>query len=272
MDYSTWVGRTQTRHDSISPELVTRIAGTLSEPAPDAGEPLPLLWHWAFFQEAVAAELIGEDGHPVTGGFLPDVGSRARMWAGGRLAFSKPLKVGVPAKRVSTIEQIQEKEGRSGSLLFVTVKHSIYQHDELMLTEEQDIVYRDPSPYKAAPGKPAPEAEWREQFEIDPVMLFRYSAVTFNGHRIHYDWRYVTETEGYPGLVVHGPLTATLVLRTFTKAKPDAVVRSFAFKGVQPIFSDQTVEVGGLIESPGVAQVWAATGNGISQTGQVTYE
>lgn len=271
-DYSLWIGKTETRLDSIHEDHASRIAATLGETAPSTGDALPLLWHWAYFQEAVPASSVGPDGHAKTGKFLPEVHDRVRMWAGGRLSFIKPLLVGVPAERVSTIEKISEKNGRSGSLLFVTVKHEYRQSGSVVMTEEQDIVYREPSVSRRALTADDLDAEWNEAVEVDPVMLFRYSAVTFNGHRIHYDWRYVTETEGYPGLVIHGPLTATLVLRAFTRAKPDATVRSFSFKGVQPLIQGDDLRVKGRIDSAGQATVWASSEYGTCQVGNVGFE
>ena len=208
-----WIGRTEEIHDHLSQNLVTRIAATFGEKVPQAGEPLPALWQWCFFQPTVEEQGLGDDGHPARGGFLPPAHNRNRMWAGGRFEFYAPLKVGADATRVSTITNVQEKHGKTGSLLFVTVQHDYLQDDQLAIREEQDIVYREPTPPKAGSGDALARGEWTEAVEPTPTLLFRYSAVTFNGHRIHYDYPYVTGTEGYSGLVVHGPLIATLSLR-----------------------------------------------------------
>ncbi len=194
--FAAWIGRTEEAHDQLSRNLVKRIAANLGEDTPAHGEALPPLWHWAFFQDPIAESGLGGDGHPARGGFLPPADNRNRMWAGGRLEFIAPLRVGGEATRVSTIKHIEEKHGRTGALLFVTVQHDYLQDGELAIREEQDIVYREPSPPKGGAGEALPAGDWREGVVPSPTLLFRYSAVTFNGHRIHYDWPYVTETEG----------------------------------------------------------------------------
>ncbi|WP_134446888.1 FAS1-like dehydratase domain-containing protein, partial [Pseudomonas aeruginosa] len=197
--FAPWIGRQEETHDQLSRNLVKRIAATFGEPTPAHGEALPPLWHWAFFQDPVEAAGLGVDGHPARGGFLPPADDRNRMWAGGRLEFHQPLRVGGEASRTSTILRVEEKHGRSGALLFVTLRHDYRQDGQLALSEEHDIVYREPTPPKLGGTEALPEGDWREALEPDPVLLFRYSAVTFNGHRIHYDWPYVTDAEGYPG-------------------------------------------------------------------------
>lgn len=271
VDFSAWIGRRQESQDRISFNLVKRIAATLGEVAPQPGDALPLLWHWAFFQEPVAARELGRDGHPALGGFLPPADNRNRMWAGSRLAFYQPLRVEAEVACVSTIIKVEEKHGRTGALLFVTLRHEYFQDGQLALQDEQDIVYREPSPPKLGGTEALPPGQWREAVEPDATLLFRYSAVTFNGHRIHYDWPYVTEVEGYPGLVVHGPLIATLNLRAFTRAHPTAQVRRFSFRGLRPLISPQPFEVGGRLMEPGKAQVWAGNQDGSAQLGEIEY-
>lgn len=270
-DLSAWVGRSETRHDRISHNLVKRIAATLSEPAPGPGDALPLLWHWAFFQDTVDAAGLGSDGHPARGGFLPPADNRNRMWAGSRLEFLAPLRVEAEVSRRSTVLDVQAKHGRTGSLLFVTVRHEYVQQGRNVLVEEQDIVYREPSPPKLGGTEAAPEAAWQQSVEPDATLLFRYSAVTFNGHRIHYDWPYATEAEGYPGLVVHGPLIATLSLRAFQQANPTARVRRFEFRGLRPLIAPHAFEVGGRRLGDGKAQVWATAEAGMAQSGEVQF-
>ncbi|AUF96874.1 transposase [Pseudomonas sp. 02C 26] len=270
-DYTAWINRSEVSHDRISHNLVKRIAATLSEPCPAPGDALPQLWHWAFFQEPVPEAGLGVDGHPATGGFLPPAGKRNRMWAGSRLEFLSPLKVEAQVSRRSTILNIEEKHGRTGSLLFVTVKHDYVQDGRSVLIEEQDIVYREPTPPKLTNTQVAPAATWQEIVQPSPTLLFRYSAVTFNGHRIHYDWPYVTEQEGYPGLVVHGPLIATLNLGAFQRANPHARVRRFSFRGVRPLIGPATFELGGRVTAAGVAQVWATADAGMAQLGEVEF-
>ncbi|KSW27937.1 MULTISPECIES: MaoC family dehydratase N-terminal domain-containing protein [unclassified Pseudomonas] len=272
MSYAAWIGRTQESQEELSTLLVSRLAATLGEPAPAAGEALPPLWHWAFFQDAVPEAGLGADGHPARGGFLPPADGRNRMWAGGRLEFHEPLLVGHEASRVTTILKVEEKHGRTGALLFVTLRHDYLQEGRLALREEQDIVYREPSPPKLGGTEALPEGAWREAVEPSPVLLFRYSAVTFNGHRIHYDWPYVTGAEGYPGLVVHGPLIATLNLRAFCRANPQARLRRFAYRGLRPLICPEPFELGGRPSGPGKAEVWAGNAAGIAQRGEVEFD
>ncbi|EPL08817.1 MaoC family dehydratase N-terminal domain-containing protein [Pseudomonas sp. CF161] len=270
-NFSAWIGRRQETHDRISHTLVKRIATTLGEPTPGPGDALPPLWHWAFFQEPVPANELGRDGHPALGGFLPPAHNRNRMWAGSRIEFYQPLRVEAQATCVSTLLSVEEKLGRSGSLLFVTVRHEYFQDGQPALRDDQDIVYREPTPPRLSTAQRLPEGQWQESVEPTPTLLFRYSAVTFNGHRIHYDWPYVTETEGYPGLVVHGPLIATLSLRAFTRAQPNARLQRFTFRGVRPLIAPQTFQVGGCLTGSGQAQVWAGNEDGVAQLGEIQF-
>ncbi|QIT26263.1 transposase [Pseudomonas chlororaphis subsp. aurantiaca] len=271
-DPSAWIGRSQQARDLLSDNLLKRIAATFGEPVPAHGEALPPLWQWCFFQEPLAESALGGDGHPARGGFLPPAANRNRMWAGGRLEFFEPLRAGFAADCVSTISHVEEKTGRTGALLFVTVRHEYSQDGRLAIREEQDIVYREPTPPKQASGEPLIQGDWREPVNPSPTLLFRYSAVTFNGHRIHYDFPYVTETEGYPGLVVHGPLIATLSLRAFCRAHPGARLRRFAYRGLRPLIAPQPFEVGGWIVRPGVAELWAGNDAGLAQRGEVLFD
>lgn len=256
-ELDAWVGRSDRCDDNIDPGHIKKVALTLDAPCPAPGEALPLLWHWALFVNAVPHDEIGEDGHPRRGGFLPPADDRNRMWAGGRLEFLAPLRVGVPAARESRIAAIQEKEGRTGKLLFVTVKHEYFQQGALCISEEQDIVYREPAPPKLQGTVPAPEAQWSERVHPDHVMLFRYSAVTFNGHRIHYDQDYATHREGYPGLVVHGPMIATLQCRAFTRAHPEKQVTAFSYRGLRPLIAPRDFRVEGALTGADSAALWA---------------
>lgn len=256
-DPDNWVGRTETCLDNIDPNHVQRIALALDEEAPGLGEPLPLLWHWAMFVLVQPYASLGRDGHAGPGGFLPVAEGRNRMWAGGRLSFFQPLRIGVPSQRRSTVRDVVEKTGRTGKLLFVTVQHEYFQDGGLCISEEQDLVYREPTPPKLIGDQAAPEPEWSESVVPDPVMLFRYSAVTFNAHRIHYDEPYVTQHEGYPGLVVHGPLIATLMCRASTHANPERVVESLSYRGLRPLIAPRAFQVSGCREGPNGAHLWA---------------
>jgi 3-methylfumaryl-CoA hydratase len=224
------------------------------------GTPVPPLAHWLYFLPRALQSETGPDGHPKRGGFLPPVPLPRRMWAGGRLQFERDLHVGDEAERRSTITKVDAKQGRSGALVFVTVRHEVSDGKGLALAEEHDIVYRD----NPVPGAPAPEpalAPTDEQFSRDivpdPVLLFRYSALTFNGHRIHYDRPYVTEVEGYPGLIVHGPLIATLLVDLLRRQFPDARVRAFSFKAASPLFDIHPFTVCGKREPEGHVTLWA---------------
>lgn len=272
MSATDWIGRSETAHDHLSRNLLKRIAATFGEAVPDDGADLPPLWQWCFFQDPLAETALGADGHPARGGFLPPADNRNRMWAGGRIEFLHALRAGEAATRVSTITQVEEKTGRSGSLLFVTVRHDYSQEGRLAIREEQDIVYREPTPPKAGSGDALARGDWCEAIEPTPTLLFRYSAVTFNGHRIHYDYPYVTGTEGYAGLVVHGPLIATLSLRAFCRAHPEATLRRFAYRGVRPLIAPQAFEVGGRVTAAGVAQLWAGNAAGLAQQAEAHFE
>jgi 3-methylfumaryl-CoA hydratase len=237
----TWAGRSEARVDTITAAPQAAMSATLDrdDPPPQNGTEVPPLWHWLYFTPLTRASEIGPDGHAKRGGFLPPVPLPRRMWAGGRLAFTEPLRVGDVATRTSRITDASVKSGRSGSLVFVCVNHVITTSRGTALTEEHDIVYREPP----QPGAPAPapqaapaEADFAREVGPDPVLLFRYSALTFNGHRIHYDRTYVTEVEGYPGLVVHGPLIATLLLDLLRRNVPRARVTKFSFRAVRPLF------------------------------------
>jgi 3-methylfumaryl-CoA hydratase len=253
-----WVGRTEVKDDLIQPAMAAALAATLDREAPAAE--LPPLWHWIYFWTVAPASEVGADGHPQRGGFLPPVPLPRRMWAGGRLTFTAPLAIGQAATRTSRILDVEAKAGASGQLAFVTVRHEIAQNGRIAVTEEHDIVYRDlPQPGAAAPaGKAAPEeAAWSREIVPDPVLLFRYSALTFNGHRIHYDRSYVTGVEGYPGLIVHGPLIATLLVDLLHRERPDARLRAFAFRAVRPTFAGNAFAVCAQPGQNGEVALWA---------------
>jgi 3-methylfumaryl-CoA hydratase len=243
MPYEEYVGRTETREDRLDERLLRGMAATLGVKVPAA---LPPLWHWMLFQDWVMPDRIGPDGHPRRGGFLPPVHDLPRrMWAGGRLAFHAPLHAGDAVARTSTILSVDEKSGGSGRLVFVTVRHVVEGPSGVAVEEEQDIVYRGAEGSAVKPGAPAPD--WPDALRRvvlpDPVMLFRYSALTGNGHRIHYDHPYVTQVEGYPGLVVHGPLQATLMAGLALEALPGASLLRFTFRGRRPCFDSRPLTV-----------------------------
>lgn len=257
-----WIGREERREDVLTAAPLAAWFATLDrdDAPPRAGDALPPLAHWLYFLPLAKTGELGPDGHPKRGGFLPPVPLRRRMWAGGRFAFLAPLRVGESVTRVSRLVDVSAKRGRSGELVFVTVRHEIAGPRGLALTEEHDIVYRDP-PAAGAPEAPPLAAPTDETFsrEIapDPVLLFRYSALTFNGHRIHYDRAYATDVEGYPGLVVHGPLIATLLVDLLRRHVPDAALQTFEFRALAPLFDAQPFSVCGKPQGDGLFALWA---------------
>jgi 3-methylfumaryl-CoA hydratase len=265
-----WIGRSETVEDTITATPVAALGATLDRPAgrPAAGTPLPPLWHWLYFLPLHRRSDIGEDGHARRGGFLPPVALPRRMWAGSQLTFHQPLRVGDAVERRSTIEDITEKSGRSGPLVFVRVRNEVRRRGEaaLAITEHHDIVYREaPRPGEApAPAQPAPaQASWRKQWKPDDVLLFRYSALTFNGHRIHYDRRYVTEVEGYPGLVVHGPFAQQCIFDLLRDSMPGRKIKSLAIRARAPLFDIAPFDVIGRPAPDGKgAELWTVTPQG----------
>jgi 3-methylfumaryl-CoA hydratase len=264
-DLRAWVGRSETVRDTIGATPVHALTATLDHPAaavPD-GTALPPLWHWLYFLPMHRQSEIGPDGHARRGGFLPPVPLPRRMWAGSQFEFRAPVRVGDSVSRTSTIDDVTSKAGRTGPLVFVKVRHELRRDDapEPAIVEFHDIVYREarragdvePPPVAAATG-----AAWQREIVPDDVLLFRYSALTFNGHRIHYDRRYVTEVEGYPGLIVHGPLIATLLLDLVRRHLPQAEVASFRFKAVRPTFDLHPFKVNGQLQPDGrTVKLWA---------------
>lgn len=265
MDLREWIGRSETVTDVVTATPCAALSATLDRPVerPAAGTPLPALWHWLYFLPLHRRSEIGPDGHAQRGGFLPPVALPRRMWAGSQIDFHKPLHVGDELTRVSTIQDVSEKSGRTGRLVFVKVRHEIRRgsDDDVALTEFHDIVYREaPRPGDAAPPpRPAPaHFVWDRRWVPDDVLLFRYSALTFNGHRIHYDRRYVMEVEGYPGLIVHGPLIATLLLDLLRHQLPDATVARYEFRAVRPVFDTHPFFVCGEPQVDGkTIHLWA---------------
>ncbi len=249
--------------DHVTATPMAALSATLDrdDPPPQPGDPLPPLWHWLYFLPLHRQSELASDGNAARGGFLPPVPLPRRMWAGGRLEFHHPLRVGEKIERGSRIVDVTFKQGRSGPLVFVLVRHEIRTSEGLALTEEHDIVYRDHAQDHAqqGPAQAAPlGCAWQRTIRPDDVLLFRYSALTFNGHRIHYDRRYAVEEEGYPGLVVHGPLIATLLLDLLRRSMPQAQVAGFAFRAMSPLFDTEPFAVCGQPEDDGgVVRLWA---------------
>jgi len=263
MNVAEWIGKTETRSDVVTPGPSAALSATLDreDPPPQMGDVLPPLWHWLYFLDRHRQSELGPDGHGRRGSFLPPIALPRRMWAGSRFEFRHPLRVGDQITRETHIVDIKEKSGRSGPLVFILVRHEISNAEGLAFAEEHDIVYRDHGP--GAPVQPAPaDAVWERVIKPDDVLLFRYSALTFNGHRIHYDRRYATEVEGYPGLVVHGPLIATLLMDLLRRNEGRANVARFNFRAVSPLFDTGPFAVCGKPEGKTLA-LWAkdAAGN-----------
>lgn len=278
-----WVGRQDQGCDVITTEQVRAIAATLDHDRfPNEGDALPPLWHWAFFRPTARARDIGPDGHPKLGGFMPPVPLPRRMWVGGDLRFHGQIKIGAPVTRETTITDVTAKSGKGGALVFLTLTHKIYAADSLAVEEIQNIVYREAAvpnqtasasavPLQAVPMPREREAAaWCDPLTPDPVLLLRYSALTFNAHRIHYDADYASRAEGYPGLVVHGPLTATLLADRLILRHGPALKR-FAFRARQPLFCNQPLAICGDRSEAGF-DLWAETPSGaIAMSAEAEY-
>ena len=265
MDLAGWIGKSETVDDVATATPFAALSATLDGPTerPPAGAVLPPLWHWLYFLPLYRQSDVGPDGHARRGGFLPPVPLPRRMWAGSQFEFHQPLRIGDALSRTSTIDDVTQKSGRTGTLVFVKVRHEIRRRGErdICLTEFHDIVYREAArPDDVAPeARAAPsESTWQRKWVPDDVLLFRYSALTFNGHRIHYDRRYVTQVEGYPGLIVHGPLIATLLLELLRAQLPDARVERYSFRAMRPLFDIHPFTVCGAPAEDGKSiRLWA---------------
>jgi 3-methylfumaryl-CoA hydratase len=263
-----WVGRTESSVDTVTAAPVAALSATLDrdDPFPQRGDPLPILWHWLYFLPMHRSSELGLDGHARLGGFLPPVPLPRRMYAGNRVEMVRPLRVGDAIVRVSKIVDVSQKDGRTGPLVFVRVRHEISCEERLAVTEEQDIVYRDnpgpddsPPPVRQAPA----DQTWRREIHPNQVLLFRYSALTFNGYRLHYDRPFATGIQGYAGLVVHGPLIATLLAELVRCNLPAATIESFSFRAITPLFDTSPFFVCGLPGSDGrTVTLWARDAEG----------
>jgi 3-methylfumaryl-CoA hydratase len=260
-----WIGREEHMEGHAAPEPLAGLAALLDHRTPPwpAGE-VPPLGHWLYFLPRAAQSDIGEDGHPKRGGFLPPIPLPRRMWAGGSLRFHAPMRIGAPIERVSTIADVVAKSGNSGDMVFVTVDHRISSGDTLLIEERQDIVYRTPAPPTAGPAPAAAVAAAEPRatdatrgYHADPVALFRFSALTFNSHRIHYDRDYARDEEGYPGLVVHGPFAATLLADLWLRTYGGARMTGFSFRARAPLFDTApfTINLSGGADR---AEAWTA--------------
>lgn len=258
-----WIGRQETADDALAPFQAAALAVTLDKDEAYApGDPLPPLWHWVYFQELHKTADLADNGHGRLGGFLPPVPLPRRMWAGGRFTFATPLRVGEASRRTSTIADLNAKQGSSGDLVFLVLRHAFSGPGGIAVVEEQDIVYREP----ARSGSSAPPARratirpaWRHETATNEALLFRYSALIFNAHRIHYDHPYCLR-EGYAGLIVHGPLIATL-LAELVRRNTDAAMTAFRFRALSPLYSGSPCIACGVPDGAKV-RLWAEDGDG----------
>jgi 3-methylfumaryl-CoA hydratase len=258
-----WIGRTTEASDIVTAQLVKGLRATLfqeiGEPKP--GDAAPFTVHWCLAPPVFPMSQLSQDGHPTRGEFLPPVPLPRRMWAGGELEFFDTLRVGDESKRSSRIADVTVKTGSTGVLCFVSVEHEVTTPRGIAIRERQDIVYRDVSSDQPAPqAQPAatpPPAQHRESHMADPVLLFRYSALTFNGHRIHYDRDYVTEVEGYPGLIFHGPLQASFIVELAARLHGGKPPRKFSYRGLQPLFEGSEFSINAN-QTAGGMELWTA--------------
>lgn len=263
--FDAFIGRTRVEHDVVTADQAQAMAALLDQdPAKfQTGAELPAYWHWIYFKAIVRQSDLGTDGHPRRGTFLPPIELPRRMWAGGRLQFLKPIRIGDEIERKTEILTVEEKHGRSGKLVVLTLRHRISNASGLCVDEQQNLVYCEIPKSDQASRQPTTtpdDIQWQETFTPDAVVLYRYSALTFNNHRIHYDYPYVTQVEGYRGLVVHGPLTALLLLeaaKRHTTQRPS----SYEYRAMGPLFNDEPITLAGRNKDTRT-DVWAAASTG----------
>lgn len=273
LDLAAWIGREKTACETLSLFPAKALASLLNHARElRRGDPLPPGWQWLYFLDTPTPERTGTDGHPLRGDFLPPISLERRMWASGAFTVTSPLIIGEPAERMSRIASVTRKDGGGGPLIFVVVSHSFSQGGAIRLIEEQTLVYRamPAGPQALEPAQPASSSLWARQGPVDPVTLFKYSALTFNGHRIHYDRDYAASVEHYPGLVVQGPLLATLLLDLLAHERPDAPLASFAFRAQAPTFDSDVLTLHGDPE-PGGASLWTHNGRGVGMKAQARF-
>ena len=265
--YQAWIGKQSSTKALVTAYQADALTATLDrDDAPyKEGDVIPPGWHLFYIREVVKLRDTAEDGHPKRGDFLPPIDLPRRMWAGTKATYHKPIHVGENISNVTTIESVTPKVGKTGQLVFLKLKNEISGEDGLATTELQDVVYREEAqPGVAAPEPPPPpgEAVWTRTIHPSSVLLFRYSALTMNSHRIHYDRTYVTEVEKYPGLLVHGPLTFTLLLDLFRRENTDKTLKSFSVRAVSPIYDTHDFVVEGSPDGENAATLWALNHEG----------
>ena len=278
-DFSGWIGKSETEYGVVSAHAANYFTLTLDRDDPlfVDGDPLPPAWHYFYFHELVALAATGEDGHRAKGDFMPPLPFPRRMWAGSKMTFESPIRIGEQVRKVITIADIAIKEGNSGKMCFVTTTEEVFGEDDRLTTSEtRTQVYREPADLNAPPPPPRPapgDQVWTRTIHPGSVLLFRYSALTMNSHKIHYDKDYVRDVEGYPGLLVHGPLTMTLMLDLFRRENFGATMTSLDLRAVSPIYDTMDFSVHGAPGDDGTCKLWAMTGDGaLAMTADVTYE
>jgi len=264
-----WIDKQHAAVDTLALTPVNALAATLNRPALAMGDRLPPLWHWLFFLPLTQQAQLGVDGHGAQHDFLPPVPLPRRMWAGSRLKFLQALRMGEAVRRESRILDIVEKKGRSGALVIVTVQHDVHGAAGLAIREQQDIVFREAPSSGAVPEAPMSaqaqslNPQWSHQHRADSVLLFRYSALTFNAHRIHYDYPYTTQVEGYPDLIVHGPLLFTLLVQAMCQEHPQLGIKYVNMRAVRPLYCNRPFRLQGqLSHDKQQAQLWSLDEHG----------
>lgn len=270
LNLDAWTNRSDVAAGAISEQqsqMINAVFATDGQPVPKAGEPVPHLWHWYAFPPTAQMSELGEDGHPKLGGFMPPLQLNRRMWAGGNLEFHRPIHVGERLERRITIAEISEKSGAAGKMVIVRLDHEVSGASGVAVVERQNVVYLQiPESFTPPKKVPAPDAApMREKVDVTGPLLFRYSAITFNAHRIHYDLRYTQEVEHYPDLVVHGPLQAQLLMNMATREKGKPPTR-FSFRGVHPLFANDGLEIQALQETATEWSLCAVAGKGHQTT------
>ena len=266
--YSAWIGNKEVTEARVTAYQADALTATLNreEPPFKEGDPIPPGWHLFYIREVVKLADTASDGHPKRGNFLPPIDLPRRMWAGTKATFHRSIHVGEKINKVTTIEAVTPKVGQTGKLVFLSLKHEINGESGLAVTELQDVVYREEAkPGSVVPMPPFPPAKavWSRDINPSPVLLFRFSALTMNSHRIHYDYKYVTEVEKYPGLLVHGPLTLTLLMDLFRSEKPRASLKTFSVRAESPLYDSHHFKVQGCpSDDDKTAQLWAINHEG----------
>jgi len=266
--YAEWIGKQESIEALVTAYQADALTATLDRDDPPfkEGDAIPPGWHLFYIREVVKLRDTASDGHPKRGDFLPPIDLPRRMWAGTKATYHKPVHVGETIRKVSTIEAVTPKVGKTGNLVFLKLRHEIEGDDGVAVTEIQDVVYREEAKPGSTPPAPPPapaEAVWSRDIHPTPVLLFRFSALTMNSHRIHYDRKYVTEVEKYPGLLVHGPLPLPLLMDLYRREMPETPLKSFAVRAVSPLYDTHDFKVQGRPNEDGTsARLWALNHEG----------